>query len=228
MPLPVTLRKFKMSVEKKETKILMGYVNKFDYVDEQEAYVHSGHPFPGRVYRIIQDSSGYRLHIGRENNLAGIDGWVLGKKLKNKLRSYTFDIQLIDFENYTNLTIHPDDVTKMVAWLSNDNQDLYDYLNITTAVAVPTTTPLEQLRQLLMSRQPIGEAASDQHNAVAADNSSDFYTLEIVVIKGEPITITEVESHQFSEADNCLFIKQSSGYLISVPLTNILYTSELA
>lgn len=226
--LPVILTVlFKMSVENKEIKILMGYVNKFDYVDESEQDLLGGHPLPGRVYRLIKDDSGYRLHIGRENNDAHIDGWMLGKKLKNKLRAYSFDIQIIDAENYADIKLHPEDVTKMVEWLKDDNKDLYDYLLGAQPVAVPTTTPLEQLRQLLMAHQEFASAVGP--NTVAAASSSDLgYTLEIVLIKGDPITITGTEHHSFSDVDCALLVKQSSGYVISIPLTNILYTSQLA
>lgn len=221
-----------MSVENKEIKILLGYVIKFDYVDEQEQDLLEGHPLPGRVYRLIKDEDGYRLHIGRENNAAHIDGWMLGKRLKNKLRAYSFDIQVIDAENYSDIKLHPDDVTKMVDWLKDDHKDLYEYINGTKPIAVPTTTPLEQLRQLLMNRSNTS-STEDPTSLPAADvmqETTDYfgYTLEIILLKGEPITITAVEQHSFSEMEGALLVKQSSGYVISVPLINILYTSQLA
>ena len=130
-------------------KILMGYVHRFDYKNEQEAHALQGHPLPGRVYRLIKDDSGYRLHIGRENNMVGIDGWLLGKRLKNSLRAYSFEVEVITPDNFEELNLHPDDVTRMVTWLNSKNKDLLDYLNHTDAKAVPTDM-LEQLRDLLL------------------------------------------------------------------------------
>lgn len=217
-----------MSVENKEIKILIGYVKSFDYTDEQEAAMLNGHPIPGRVYRVIQDSKGYRLHIGREANPMGIDGWMLGSRLKNRLRAYSFDIQIINPENYSDFNIHPDDVKKMLEWLNNKNKDLYDYLIKLDAVAVPSMTPLEELRQLLTASAQDNHKAATSALPIEPIQIERGYTLEIVLIKGDPITVMEVLEHKFSEQESALFVKQSSGYLITVPITNILYTSELA
>ncbi len=134
-------------------KILMGYVHKFDYRNEEEANVMCGHPIPGRVYRVIKDDSGYRLHIGKENNDAGLDGWLLGKRLKNSLRSYSFDIEEITPESFESLKLHPEDVSKMVNWLNTGNKDLFEYLT-NVDVRPITANMVDQLRALLRGGIP--------------------------------------------------------------------------
>lgn len=105
--------------------ILVGFIKKFTYRDEEAKEKMWGHPEVGRVYRIIHDKNGYRLHIGRENNDAGLDGLFLGKKLKGEQDSFIFQIEIVTPDNFLDLNISREDTISVTQWLTTDNKDMW-------------------------------------------------------------------------------------------------------
>lgn len=205
-------------------KILIGFVHKFEYSNEEEAAVLCGHPLPGRVYRVIKDAGGYRLHIGKENNDAGLDGWMLGKRLKNTLRAYSFDVEIITTENFSEFKLHSDDVTKMVTWLSNDNKDLLEYFNKTNSHEVPTNM-LEQLQKLL-SRDRAAAIDEALHTVEPELNSlpvPDTSTV-IVLTNHQEIFVPAIER---VENDGSVFtVYYKNGSTCIYPMMHVLYIHQ--
>jgi hypothetical protein len=108
--------------------ILIGYIKKFTYSDQSITEQMNNHPTPGRCYRLIKDTHGYRIHIGGENNQKGYDGLILGDKLKDSKNLFSYHIVVVTPSNYLDLGLSEDDTYKVVEWLTTDNADLWKTL----------------------------------------------------------------------------------------------------
>lgn len=206
-----------------DVKIFLGYVHKFDYANEEEAAILHGHPLPGRVYRLIKDTSGYRLHIGKENNAAGLDGWMLGKRLKNTLRAYSFDVEIINAENYADLKFHPDDVSKMVTWLAHDNKDLLDYFNATAPKQL-STDMLSQLKTLLMITSGVSTLTQPITESVEVPSQPVETTGTIVLTNGTEIDIPPVATIDHDGTVFKIYFKNGSTCIY--PMMHVLYIHQ--
>lgn len=208
-------------------KILMGYVHKFEYRNEEEASVMCGHPLPGRVYRIIKDENGYRLHIGKENNEAGLDGWLLGKRLKNSLRSYSFDIEEITPASFEELKLHPEDVSKMVHWLNTGNKDLIDYL---TKVDVhPITSDMVGQLRALLRNQLLGSPVLPDLTGVPVDEPKQMMgpmvkEATLGLISGTEITVYDIDQ-VYTDANTITIIFRNGSTCI-YPMMHVLYIHQ--
>jgi hypothetical protein len=140
--------------------ILIGFVNKFKYSDEEEDM--NGHPAIGKCYRLIKDHRGFRIHIGRENLKRPMDGLYLSdivpvdNTIKGKTPYFTFEITLVTPENYLDLEIDKDDLKKVAKWLSTDNEDMWDQLR---KEADNTSTVITGLADLLKLREKMEDEA---------------------------------------------------------------------
>jgi len=108
--------------------VLVGFVHRFEF--DSPSYVEklNGHPTEGRVYRILKDPQGYRIHIGRENNEEGLDGLYLGETLEGEYNQYSFNIEVVTPTNYITLPIKDEDRTKVLEWMQSENSDLWENL----------------------------------------------------------------------------------------------------
>lgn len=135
-------------------EVLIGFVKKFTFVDHTPEEMN-GHPTEGRCYRLIRDNQGYRLHIGRENNDAGLDGLYLGDKLKAKRRTFSYDIEIVTPQNFLELGIHNDDLTKVVDWQTTDNADMWERLKKEAEGTVDVVRQLSDLLKLDKEETPV-------------------------------------------------------------------------
>jgi hypothetical protein len=132
--------------------VLIGYVHEFNYKNPR--YESIGHPLVGRVYRLIKDPGGYRLHIGRENNPAGLDGIFLGETLVGDRPDYSFNIEAVTPESYLTLKIHKQDYDAIMGWIESDNSDLWSQLQKETSGESPVIKNLNDLMKLIASSEP--------------------------------------------------------------------------
>lgn len=118
----------KTEVKKSKFDISIGFVRRWDYFTDSYVDQMNGHPLVGRVYRLIKDDMGYRLHIGRENNDIGLDGLFLGPKLVAERPDFAFEVEIVTPENYLKLPLTNDDASKVVEWITTENKDLWETL----------------------------------------------------------------------------------------------------
>lgn len=131
-------RKKKDAEEKgSEYDILIGYVKSFNFVVPDDSHRLSGHPKEGRLYRLMKDPMGWRLHLGRETNNEGLDGLFLGGHdiynsavgtLIGEQPRYSFTVEVVTPQNYLNLTLEESDRQKLFEWIETDNSDLWTNL----------------------------------------------------------------------------------------------------
>jgi hypothetical protein len=116
--------------EESESKydVMVGFVHEFRFLTDIDSTRLNGHPAPGRVYRILKDPQGYRIHIGRENNKEGLDGLYLGETLNGEYGRYAFNIEIITPTNYLTLPIFEDDRKQVLEWVQSENNDLWENL----------------------------------------------------------------------------------------------------
>lgn len=121
-------RKKKEQVERSpKSKIIYGFVKHFLYHDASALYQMGGHPTPGRVYRIIQDSEkAFRLHIGVENNIAHHEGLLLNG-LQGSWPNWECEIVEITPDNFTEFDLVQEDSEKLNKWIDTDNEDLRNH-----------------------------------------------------------------------------------------------------
>ncbi len=153
-----------------EYDIYVGFIHEFEYLNKKYEGYMNGHPSPGRVYRIIKDSKGYRLHIGRDNNQVSLDGLFLGKELTGERPDFSFKIELVDKDNYLQLPIHPEDNELMTNWIETENKDLWDNLNKEASGKVPLVKSLDEFLQLIQI-PPAPETGHIAH--ISADPTSE-------------------------------------------------------
>ena len=130
-------------------EVFIGYIKKFEYYEEVNEDM-LGHPKQGRVYRIIKNDKGYRLHIGRENNRIGLDGLFLGDSLAAVKPTFSFEIILVTVDNYLDLKITKEDSVLLSQWIHNDNSDMWDIIKLE---AKGDATVLHELSDVLSSRK---------------------------------------------------------------------------
>ena len=135
--------------EEPEYDVKIGFVHEFIVHDERYADRMNGHPAEGRVYRLIKDPQGYRLHIGRENNDANLDGIFLGHELEGEQRAFSYRIEIITPENYLKLPIKSEDVITMASWITNDNKDLWDNIERERSGEIPVVRTQADLVELM-------------------------------------------------------------------------------
>lgn len=130
-------RKKEEKKEEKEYDVLIGFVKSFNFIATDDSVRLSGHPQVGRIYRLMRDPHGWRLHIGRENNREGLDGLYLGDLDIYKISTgliegvqprYDFLIEVVTPTNYLQLPIVDEDRQKLLKWLETENTDLWDSL----------------------------------------------------------------------------------------------------
>jgi hypothetical protein len=110
-------------------EILIGYIKSFDYHNDEAREQMQGHPAVGRCYRVIKDDTGYRLHIGPENNDLQFDGLHLGARLKAKKTYYSFEIEPVTPKNLLDLKLSKDELQQVSEWMDSDNADLWSKLH---------------------------------------------------------------------------------------------------
>jgi hypothetical protein len=131
--------------------IQIGFIRRWDYFTTESVDQMSGHPMVGRVYRLIKDPIGYRLHIGRENNEIGLDGLFLGKSLIAERPDFAFDIEVVTPENYLNLPLSNEDAEQVIKWILEDNKDLWE--NLKKEEEGTATAAIGKLADVLKLRQ---------------------------------------------------------------------------
>jgi len=148
---------------KKESQydVLIGYVHNWEYLSEHGPDQMSGHPMVGRCYRIIKDHIGYRLHIGRENNDAGLDGLFLGPELQAKRKDFEFSIEIITPQNILSLDITSEDNASIAYWVETENLDLWDKIKMEEDGSTPVVRSLSDLFELIKLKQHEEEARKD-------------------------------------------------------------------
>ncbi|HEY0751370.1 MAG TPA: hypothetical protein VGD26_09445 [Chitinophagaceae bacterium] len=128
-------RKKEKDEEKKEYDILIGFVKFFNFTKPEDLERLNGHPIIGRVYRLLKDPFGWRIHLGRQTNQEGLDGLYLGEVdieeglLHGEQPQYRFAIEIVTPTNYLELPIPEEDRQKVLEWIETDNKDLWDNLN---------------------------------------------------------------------------------------------------
>lgn len=107
------------------TEIIIGFVENFKIHNPEHAASLSGHPIPGRVYRIIKTDDLYLVHVGATKNVGKIDGIALGDTLSgNFMGKWEFNIIPIDKENYLDFPIVEEDLKQLLEWFDTDHEDL--------------------------------------------------------------------------------------------------------
>lgn len=138
-----------------EYDVLIGFVHEFKFVSDEDLSRLNGHPIEGRVYRILKDPYGYRIHIGRENNDEGLDGLFLGNALDGEQRRYTFKIEIVTPENYLGLPLVEEDRVKVLDWVQSNSDDLREGLKKEKSGDTPVIRTGTDLLKLLMQGTPI-------------------------------------------------------------------------
>lgn len=110
-------------------KVHLVYVNDFTYHDSEDEESMGGHPFVGRVYRMIQDSSkAYRIYIGEDKNPMKSAG-IFVDTLKGDFPRWTYDMEVITEDNYPNFDLHEEDLLMIQEWFKSPSMDLDKYLD---------------------------------------------------------------------------------------------------
>lgn len=136
-------------------KVIIGYINKFEYHYPVMRELLSRHPKEGMLYRILfddnDDSPFYQVYIGRDKNKAKMDTIHLGPTLSGNYEDkWTFDISEVTPDNYLDFTFSEAELKKLHKWLKSDNSDLNWLLEKTTTripipaddeAKIPTTDP---------------------------------------------------------------------------------------
>ncbi len=148
-------------------EIIIGFVSSFAYT-EDVADEMGGHPKVARVYRIIKDPKGYRLHIGKENNTVGLDGLWLGDTLVASRPGFKFEIVPMTPDNYLTFPIVKEDLQKVVSWIDTDNADLWEKLKAEIAGA---STILQRLSDIIEMK---ANGELDVHTAKTPDGEISF------------------------------------------------------
>jgi hypothetical protein len=155
--------------------VLIGFVKEFTYSNEQSIDQMNGHPFTGRVYRIIKDSTGYRLHIGRENNNVGLDGLFLGKTLKGDRPDFSFDVEIITPENFFDLTLTQEDLELITKWQDSKSQDLWAHLEKEMNGSVPVIRTIDDIIKLVKQRQELEATKEEDYDESPVDYDPEHY-----------------------------------------------------
>jgi hypothetical protein len=124
------------------SKVLIGYINKFEHLYKENQELLKGEPKEGRIYRIIETApnesertgpgTGYQIYVGAVTNPAGMDTIFLGNRLVGQYYDkWTFDIEVITKENHLEFEYDPADLPKLKTWLESDNSDLIELLKKT-------------------------------------------------------------------------------------------------
>lgn len=186
-------KKKKLTKPTEPNKILIGYVEHFDFMDSESKEAFLGHPKEKRVYQVIEDPSlGYLLHIGREHTKNNeFEGILLGKQLVgNHDDKWAFSIALIDKDNFMNYPICEEDAKKIKTWFETNNKELNEVLEKPKAIAVerPDGTiyelpvnPIDDIMQEITKREEKEmaklNAFSDALNVMRHKDPEFFYSI---------------------------------------------------
>lgn len=164
-------RKPKRAEQELNAEILIGFVNSFNFNDKDTEIALGGHPTPGRLYQLIKDDIyGYRLHIGPENNPAGMSGILLGEDLVGEYdNKWSYDISIVTKENFLNFSINEEDATKMGEWFSTGNDELKKVIeqpvNLISQSETGELTELGDLASIILDDNPQqGKMVTDVSN----------------------------------------------------------------
>jgi len=133
------------------SKVLIGYVKKWNYLQEDIKTRLAGEPKEGSIYRIIYEDKAptsdslYQIYIGKDTNPAKMDTVFLGADLKGAYYDrWEFEIELINKDNYLEFEYRPDELPLLKKWLDSNNSDLIDLM---TKSPVPVDISQEQLAE---------------------------------------------------------------------------------
>jgi hypothetical protein len=140
--------------------VLIGFVHDFSYHNGQTNEDMNGHPVVGRVYRLIKDPNGFRLHIGRENNTIGLDGLFLGPALEAIRPDFSFKIEPVTPANFLTLPINEEDATSIAKWVADENKDLWARIKLEETGEVPVVKSVKELMALLATARSEGTAST--------------------------------------------------------------------
>lgn len=207
--------------QKNDYEVLIGFVRDFSYTRADGGDLMSGHPEIGRVYRLIKDSLGYRLHIGRENNEAQLDGLFLGQDLKGAQKDFTFEIEVISPQTYLSLPITEDDTKKIVEWIESDNKDLKEKLDLDGGGSVPVIRSVRDLLKLMVERDSAEQTSLERkiidysdpeteaidlsarmNNALTKISDKDYDFIHVLVDVVEYIAGTYSDKYEDGEKPN--------------------------
>lgn len=206
--------------------VVIGYIKDFEYYSDQADHMN-GHPKIGRVYRLIKDDSGYRLHIGRENNTLGLDGLYLGPELSGSQKSFRFDIEVLTPTNYLSFDLVNEDGEKVVEWLESENKDLWEILMLQSEGALKRINDVQDLRELMEAvgkvskelEQPVHDITSEVeigddpdaeeiHMSLRLDKAlhniyrKDYELMKVIVDVMEYISSTYGDKYENAELPN--------------------------
>ncbi|MBU6390912.1 MAG: hypothetical protein KGQ83_01570 [Planctomycetes bacterium] len=112
------------------SEIAVGFIDKFDFIDDSSSEKLSGHPKVGRVYQILKLDGVYFLHIGHANTKAKLDGITLGPGLSgNYMDKWSYKVDLLTKDNYIDYPLSVEDMEKVSLWLESDHKELRGLLN---------------------------------------------------------------------------------------------------
>jgi hypothetical protein len=110
-------------------KFLIGYVKKFEFLDNNIKSIFDPHPIVGNVYQILQRDGHYIIHLGTVSNNKTFKGIFLGPNLTlesdNKWR---FEIEIITKENMLDLSLDSENLNKVSEWLETSHKALKEEL----------------------------------------------------------------------------------------------------
>lgn len=143
--------------EEKKTEddyqVMVGFIKEFDYVDPGSLEQMNGHPIVGKCYRIIKDTNGYRLHIGREFNSMALDGLWLGDSLAAERKDFSYDIQIVTPENFLDLPIDQDEAKKVSEWIEANHEDIWVRLRSEITGDMPVIKTLQDLLSYMATKR---------------------------------------------------------------------------
>lgn len=158
----------KKKAESNEGTVLLGYIHNFTYNDPDDQKAMGGHPANGRVYRIIKDGEGaYRLYVGEENNPMQSAG-IFIDTLSGEYPRWSYEIEIINEDNYSKLDIHEDDIEAIDEWFKSSNMALDGYINPERVIigdkkpAPPELQPLTPEELMMILRQAHDESDPDE------------------------------------------------------------------
>lgn len=161
--------------------VLIGFIKSFTFTVPEDSERLGGQPTEGRIYRLLKDPFGWRLHLGRETNNEGLDGLHLGEHdiynvgagvLSGTHPRYTFNIEIVTPSNYLSLYLQDEDRKKLFEWIESDNSDLWANLKREETGESSVIRTGADLMSLLMRGQgpitSVPSASADRERALEA------------------------------------------------------------
>ena len=189
-------RKKKETDEQKDYDVLIGFVKSFNFVAPEEGTRLGGHPQPGRIYRLLKDPFGWRLHLGRDTNKEGLDGLHLGEheiyntesgQLVGSHPRYDFNIEIVTPANYLSLYLVDEDREKLFSWIETDNSDLWNNLKKEQTGEASVIRTSADLMNLIMKNGVVPAESAQSASELEKERALEATLTFLTYYKSKPV-----------------------------------------